>query len=1090
LSRFAHLHVRSGFSYGFGVATPEELVGAAAITGMGALALTDRDGLYGVPRFLETAAGAGVSPIVGVEVSMEVGGHLVLLAEGTAGYRSLCRLITIYRCSSEDRRKPHCSLETLSKYAEGLICLTGAVPSGLLPRLVLSGQRRRAEEVLRVLRETFRRESVFVELSDDGTAGSRRRLARVAAFAREVGASTVATGEVAYLGAEDHRLHEVLVAASHLCSLPGPGYRPTDQLYLKPLDKVRRLFAGYPDALAHATTIAERCAGTVGLSGKVHMPAARVPSGETAEERLRALVLEGAKRRYGGKKAGGATVEEIRSRLRRELSCISTLGFAPYFLIAYEAAGIAREKGIPVTGRGSAANSLVSYCLGLTSPEPFEHRLLFERFMHEGRKDPPDIDLDFCSERRDEVRFEMIRRYGRQGVAEAATVQTMSLRGAVRVAARALGHSPREINDLSRHVPNRFRDRNKVYAGLSGWEEALAEPAMKGHSLQDTTQHRLLLELSAGLIGRVREAGTHSGGMVFGTAEHHLSELVPLEPSGTEGLLRTQYDKDDLERVGLPKLDLLGLKMHTALRKAGELASRRLGRKMDPYDPPPDDRETYALVRTGRNAGMFQLESPGQMHLSRRLKPRRMADLIAQISLFRPGPVRGDLVAPYVKRRNGQEPYSVSLPELEEALRPTYGVLIFQEQVLAVANRVAGFTLAEGDLLRRAMTKDRGPGAMLELRQEFLRRAQVNGVPPEKASEVFSWMEGFSVYGFSAAHAASFAELSYASAYLRCHYPAEFFAAVLNSQPMGFYSPRTLLNEARRVGLSVLPADIHLSDEGFTVEEDGRGIRVGLSYTKHLSLSAMASILAEREKKPFASVSDLHARTAVEKDGLRSLIRGGFLDALGGCQNTLLDAASKLPKKRSGRRGQEELPLPHPASWWEQRENVIRRAGYLPLTADQRERMEWEALALNVSRHPLAPYRRALKELGVVSSSRMLSLPHGTRTRAAGLLESLQRPPTKSGRPVYFLLVEDEWGLLQATIFCQVYERCGELLHHEGAFLLEGVVEQDVDRGFTFLVRRIDSLREVLADARVPTPKAASSSGAFLRAGRRSRRAG
>jgi error-prone DNA polymerase len=1087
---FSHLHVRSGFSYGFGVATPEELVGAAAGMGMHAMALTDRDGLYGIPRFLEAAAEAKISPIVGVEVSLDGGGHLVLLAEGMEGYRSLCRLVTAYRCSSADRRRPACSLSVVLEHAGGLICLTGAVRFGLLPRLVLDNRRDETRKVLLRLLEAFGGDQLYVELTDDGTAGSRRKMGRVARFAREAGVPTVVAGEVAYLRPGDHRLHEVLVAASHLCSLPGPGYRPTDQLYLKSSEKVRRLFADHPDALTNAAAVAERCAGSVELSGKVHIPAARVPPRETAGGMLKALAVAGAKRRYGRRGTGGPIVAEIKSRLKRELRCIDVLGFAPYFLIAHEAKEIAKEKGIPVTGRGSAANSLVSYCLGLTRPDPFEHRLLFERFMHEGRKDPPDIDLDFCSERRDEVRFEMIRRYGRQGVAEAATVQTMSLRGAVRVTARALGHPPREIDDLCRHVPTRFMDRGKPYEGLSGWAEALAEPAMRGHPLQDTEKYRLLLEISARLVGRNREAGTHSGGMVLGTTERHLSELVPLEPSGTEGLLRCQYDKDDLERVGLPKLDLLGLKMHTALKKAGELSSKRLGWRVDPYAPPPNDGETYRLIRSGRNVGIFQLESPGQMHLSRRLKPLRMPDLIAQISLFRPGPVRGDLVTPYVKRRNGLEPYSVPLPQLEEILRPTHGVLVFQEQVLAVANAVAGFTLAEGDLLRRAMTKDRGPGVMRGLRREFLRRARARGVSAGAAHEIFSWMEGFSVYGFSAAHAASFAELSYASAYMRRHYPAEFFAAVLNSQPMGFYSPRTLVNEARRIGLSVLPPDVHLSGEGFTVEEDGLAIRVGLSYAKHLSGAAISSILTERKKRSFASVADLYARTAIEKDGLESLIRGGFFDTLGGHRGALLEAASKLPKKRSGKREQEELPLPHPSSWWEQRENAGRRTGYLPLTADRRERMEWEALAMNVSRHPLVPYRRALEDLGVVSSSRMLSLPHGTRTRAAGLLESLQRPPTKSGRPVYFLLVEDEWGLLQATIFRPVYERYGNLLHHEGAFLLEGVIEQDLHRGFSFLVRRIESLREVLANARVPAPNAASSSGAFLRAGRRGRRAG
>ena len=1080
---FAHLHVRSGFSYGFGVATPEELVGAAAEMGMGAMALADRDGMYGVPRFLKICDEAGVFPIVGAEISME-SGHLVLLAESMEGYRSLCRLISAYRCSSEDRRKPLCPLETVLLHGEGLVCLMGAVPFGFLPQLLLNARREEAERALRALREAFGK-MLFVELTDDGTAGSRRRMGRVAGFARENGVPMVATNEVAYVSTADHRLHEVLVAASALTKLPGPGYRPTDRLYLRDGTRMRRAFEGRPEALANMAAIAERCAGKVSLSGEVHMPAARLPTGEDSDRRLFALALRGARKRYGG--LDGRVV----SRLRRELSCIEDLGFADYFLIAREAAGIARSKGIPVTGRGSAANSMVAHCLGLTSPEPISNGLLFERFLHEGRKDPPDVDLDFCSKRRDEVRFEMVRRYEKHGVAEAATVQTMSLRGAVRVVARALGHSPTEINELSRHVPTRFRDRNRVYAGLSGWEEALSEPAMRGHPLQDTEKHRLLLELSARLVGRIREAGTHSGGMVFGTAERHLSELVPLEPSGMEGLLRCQYDKDDLEYAGLPKLDLLGIRMHTALHEAGVLASRRLGRKVDPYHLPPEDKETYALIRTGRNAGMFQLESPGQMNLSRRLGPRRFRDLVAQISLFRPGPVRGDLVTPFVLRRNEREPYSVPLEELEEVLRPTYGVLVFQEQVLAVAHRVAGFTLAEGDGIRRAMTSAHGPGAMDRLRSEFVRRAAERGVPPETARKIFSWMEGFSVYGFSAAHAASFAELSYASAYMKRHYPAEFFCSLLNAQPMGFYSPRTLVNEARREDVGILPPDVHLSEGGFIPEEGGTAIRVGLSYTKHLSKAALESVLKERRKRPFASVADLYTRTAVEKDGLESLIKGGFLDELAASDSReeLLAAACELPKKRASSR-QRELPLPHPASWWEQRLGLGDRTSYLPPTAEQRERMEWEALSLNVFRHPLSPYRGALEELRVTPSREILELPHGTKVRAAGLLESLQRPPTKSGRPVYFLLIEDEWGLLQATIFERVYARYGHLLHREGAFLLEGVVEQDIRRGFSFLVSRIESMRELLAGTEALAPRVAASSGAFLRAGRRSRRAG
>jgi error-prone DNA polymerase len=1082
---FAHLHVRSGFSYGFGVATPEELVRASVEMGMRAMALTDRDGLYGVPKFLEAAEEVGVSPIVGAEVSMEGDGHLVLLAESMEGYRSLCKLLTRYRCGSEDRRKPVCPLPAVLEHAEGLVCLTGAVPFGYLARLVLAGRREEAGEVLRMLREGFGG-NLYVELTDDRTAGSRRRVRRVAEFARERGVPLLATNEIAYLAPADHKLHDVLVAATNLTALPGPGYRPTDQLYLKPIAKICALFQQYPEALRSAVSVAERCAGAVELAGEIHLPSARLRRGETAEGKLARLALKGAGEKYG------ALDDRIRARLRRELSCIADLGFAPYFLLAREAVEVAHEKGIPVTGRGSGANSLVSYCLGLSQPEPFANRLLFERFMHEFRSDAPDIDLDLCSIRRDEVRDELVQRYQKHGVAVAATAQTMSLRGAVRVTARALGHTPREVNELSKHVPTRFRDRGRTYTPLSGWEEALAEPAMRGHPLQDREKHKLLLELSGRLAGRYLQAGTHLGGLVFGNEYHHLSELAPIEPSGMLGLLRVQYDKDDLEYVGVPKLDLLGLRMHTALHAAGEIATARTGRKVDPYNPPPDDRETYALIRTGRNAGMFQLESPGQMHLSRHLEPRRFPDLVAQISLFRPGPVLGDLVTPYVLRRHGREPYSVPLEELEPVLHSTYGVLIFQEQVLEVAHIVAGFSLAEGDQIRRAMTHDRGPGAMKELKEEFVSRAVARGVERTVACEVFSWMEGFAAYGFPAAHAASFASLSYVSAYMKRHYPAEFFCALLNSQPMGFYSPRTLLNEARREGIEILPPDIHLSGEGFTVEEDGTALRVGLKYSKSLSKVALSSILSERKKQPFVSAADLYQRTAVKRNALEGLIRAGFLDHLAPetGRNELLATASDLPKKRSRRR-QAELPLPHPASWWERREGVADRAGYLPLSAEGRERMEWEALSLNVSRHPLSPYRETLERLGVTPSQEILDLPHGRRARAAGLLEELQRPPTRSGRPVHFLLVEDEAGLLQATIFEGVYKRCGHVLHQRGAFLLEGKVEQDRRRGFSFLVERIHDLQEVLAnETRMPEPRAVATSGAFVQAKRRERRAG
>jgi error-prone DNA polymerase len=1063
---FAHLHVRSGFSYGFGTATPEELVDRAAETGMGALALTDRDTLAGIPRFLKSAADAGVAPIVGAEITVEAGedgerGHVVLLAKSDEGYRSLCRLITAYRLDGEDRRRPACTLPTLLKHSDGLVCLTGAIPFGLLPGCLSGGdtvQLRKSRRLALLLRDAFGGD-LYMELTDDRTAGSRRRIARVAGFAEEVGVPTVVTNEVAYLSPADHRLHDALVAASHLTALPGPGYRPTDRLHLAATEEMRRVWRDHPEALANAAAIAERCAGAVELTGAVHVPDARLRSGEDADGKLFSLAVRGVREKYGG--LGGGIVR----RLRRELGCIEDLGLAPYFLIAREAVEIAQDKGVPVTGRGSAANSLVAYALGLTQPEPFSNRLLFERFLHERRADPPDIDLDLCSRRRDEVRDELMGRYARVGAAVAATAGTMSLRGAVRVAARALGHPPREIDDLARHVPARVRDRDDELRPVAGWEQALAEPAMRGHPLQDREKHRLLLELSWRLKGHLHGAGTHLGGVVFGTRRRHLSELVPLEPGGKEGLIRCQYDKDDLEYAGIPKLDLLGLRMHSALHEAGELASARLGKLVDPLSPPPNDRETYGLIRTGRTAGMFQLESPGQMSLARRLKPRRFADIVAQVSLFRPGPIRADLTTPYVMRRNGRERYEVPLPELDEILRPTYGILLYQEQVLEIAHRVAGFTLAEGDLLRRAMTKDRGPDAMRGIRLEFLSRARERGVPPEKAARIFSWVEGFAAYGFPAAHAASFAQLAYASAYMRRHYPAEYFCGVLNAEPMGFYSPRLVLNEARRAGIEILPPSIHRSGDGVLVEREGRALRVGLRCCKGLSSRAIETILEERGRRPLEGIADLYRRTAIDRGALETLIHAGFLDGFSSAgtrgRPALLARTTRLPEKP--RRGDGRRELPHPTSWWRSGDGAASPMAYLPPPVADLERAQWRALGLNVVRHPLSPFRDRLGDLGVVPSDRVLDLPHGTRARAAGMFEILQCPPTRSGKPVWFLLLEDEFGLLQLTIFEDVYERYGHVVHREGALLVEGRVEQDARRGFSFLAERITGLRRVLS---------------------------
>lgn len=1108
---FAHLHVRSGFSYGLGTATPEELAGTAMGMGYPAMALTDRDGLYGMPRFLAACGEQGLSPVVGAEVTVELGaghrGHVVLLAASGRGYRSLCRLLTAYLLPEKDgswpsaaeRRNPACPLRTLLEHAGGdkaggdLVCLTGAIPFGLVPSLALSrdaGLRGKAGRVLDLVREAFGEGNVFVELSDDGTEGSRGRMRVVGHLAERRGLPTVAAGEVTYLRPRGHRLSEALAAARSLSPLPPPGYRPTDRLYLRPPGEMGRLFSDRPEALENAREIAERCGGGVDLLGRgVLVPSANLSAGATQDGTLAHLALAGARRLYPAAFRGEAgsfpSEKELRARLKRELRVISAQRFSGYFLIAREAAELARSLGTPVTGRGSAANSLVARCVGLTTPCPFAHRLLFERFLHEGRRDPPDVDIDLCSERRDLVRDELMQRHRSAGAAVAATASTLSLRGAVRVAARALGYPPSEIDTLARNVPRRVRDRDKLVNYTSEWGAALSSPPMKGHPLQDRERFSLLLDLAENLEGKLHQPGTHLGGVVFGTADTHLSEIVPLEPSGKEGLVRCQFDKNDLNLVGLPKLDLLGLKTHTALDKAARMVSERLGRKVEPLALPPDDKETYRLIRSGDTAGVFQLESPGQMNLQRRLDARRMPHIVAGISLFRPGPLEANMVSSYVARKSGRERVSYPLAEIEEILRDTYGVLIYQESVLEIANKIAGFTLAEGDQLRRAMTRDRGggAGAMREARRGFVDRATARGVPSEAATEVFGWMEGFGRYGFSAAHAASFAEISYASAYMMAHWPAETMAGLLDSQPMGFYSPRVLLNEARRKGLKILSPDLHISGEGFAVEEDGRALRPGLSYCRGLSERALSSILSERERSPFASAADLYRRTPVKQDALVNLIRAGFLDRLHprADRAALLDQTRGLPQKRRASPGtQRELSLPHPASWWESREG--RGPVVTPISQPATEPERWEArvLGLNLRRHPLSAHREALRALGVVPGRELRDLPDGTRARAAGVLECLQAPPIRSGALVHFLLTEDESGLLQSTIFERCYRRFGHVLYETDAYVLDGRVEQSEGRGFSFLVDRIFELERTLAAG----PRSAGSA----EPGRRTRR--
>ena len=671
----------------------------------------------------------------------------------------------------------------------------------------------------------------FVELQHELLADSHDYIRELNLIAHELRLPTVATNNVHYVTQDQAPLHDVLAAEAANQPLPNPLGRQNAELYFKSAAQMRRLFFHIPEAFANSARIAARCTLDLGL-GKLLFPAYPLPPAETAYSLLCKRCFQGAADRYR------PVTPEVTARLEHELKVIQELGFSEYFLAVGDITAFARSRQIPYSGRGSAGNSIVSYVLRICDADPIEHDLLFERFLNPFRREMPDVDIDFCSARRDEVIEYIYERFGHDKVAMVATVNTMHAPSAVRLVARAFGFRPEEVNRISRKVP---------WGSAAKLSEMLAErPELHDHEFQGPHYNRLI-HLAEKLADYPAHLGTHLGGFIL--ARDDLTDRVPLQWAA-KGVIVAQFDKDDVETLGLVKMDILGLRMHSAIAEAVRRAKERTGVEISPWELPRDDPKVYELIQKAQTLGMFQLESSGQRNLATRLREKTFEDVIAAISLFRPGPLQADMIAPFIRRRHGLEKPAVPHPAMIPALKGTYGVIIYQEQVIAVASAVAGFSLAEGDMLRRAMTHDRSLDEMDQIGRTFVERAVANGIPQATAEEIFRQLRGFAAYGFNKAHAACFAILCNASAWLKAHYPAEFYCGLLNNQPMGFYSPRVVLNDARRFGIAVLPVDVNRSEEGFCVEDDGRALRMALKYVKNMSTTAMHRIVAERGDVP------------------------------------------------------------------------------------------------------------------------------------------------------------------------------------------------------------------------------------------------
>jgi error-prone DNA polymerase len=1070
-SGFVHLHVHSQFSFMDGAAPLDGLVQRAAELGMPALALTDHQGMSGAIRFYRACEKAGLAPILGCEVVVETAGvageegdlppdsrlelpasvgfgrasatgyHLTLLAKDFGGYRNLCQLLSRTHLRGADVPSI-VRLSDLKRFGEGLVGLSGC-GNGEASRAVSAGRTGRAAEALRQLAACFSAGDFYVELVHPLTAEGPRTISGLVRVADDLGLPVVATNNVHYLKPADHRLHDVLSAAGSRMKLPGPYDRPNAELWLKPAAAMRQLFAGLERACDATLEIAAKCRIELPL-GEFHFPHADIPQAETPYSVLAKESWRGLERRYA------PMVPEAISRLQHELALIDSMGFSEYFLVVKEIVDFAKRSGIRCSGRGSAGDSIVAYALGITDADPVRYDLLFERFLNPERRQMPDIDVDFDSARRDEIIDFIYKRFGSEHVAMVATVNTMTARSAVRTVARSFGMPIAEVNRLSRHLP---------WVGAHSLREVLATyPECAHHPLRDERTWGSLIDLAEQLDHCPMHLGTHLGGFII-TSEP-VASWTPLQWAA-KGTVVSQYDKDDIEALGLVKMDILGLRMHSAISQAVEMARERVGEDVvpEPFELVPDDPKVYDLIAKADTVGMFQLESSGQRNLSTRLKSSRFDDIIAQISLFRPGPLEAEMITPFIRRRHGLEPVTVPHEGMREVLADSYGVIVYQEQVLLVARAVAGFDLAEADSLRRAMTKGRSREEMARIKAHFLERALARGVEAHVAEEVFRQLEGFAAYGFNKAHAACFAVVSYASAWLRTYYPAELSAAILNNEPMGFYSSRLIVNDARRHGITILPPDVNRSKADYTVENDGRAIRVGLKDVHAITQRLLGIIESEQAVRPFRDLADFLRRTRAEAPAAESLIRIGALDGLGvteaGRPPTRDEALALLPELKSvlareGIAGDDTLCLaPAPTRPAQDPSHV---SGWSPA---RRISAELELVGLSLTDHPLALARDDLEARGVTWACDLRDLADRSRVRVVGVRERAQTPRTRSGKRTCFLTLEDPTGLLDVVVFEDALKRSGETIVTHRSYLIDGVLQNNCERGLAIVAETV-----------------------------------
>jgi error-prone DNA polymerase len=999
------LHAASAFSFLRASSLPEDLVERAAALGYDSLALVDRDGLSGAPRFFKAARGAGIRPLVGAELSLEGGGGLPLLVESQRGYRNLSRLITRMKAGAPkgEGRLPLEWLRPASAEKGG--ALEGLVA---LPGIETLGRPLDTDRLARIL-QAFGPDRVFPDIQRHRRREQEAASRALLDLADALGLCSVATNGVRHATARGRALLDALTCIREKRTLATAGRLLAEnaERHLKPPSALRRLFADRPELLANAEMLAERLTFTLEDLG-YRFPDYPVPEGESAISFLRRLTEAGARERYR------PYHEKARSQIERELALIEKLDLAGYFLIVWELVGFCRREGILVQGRGSAANSAVCYSLGITAVDPVGMELLFERFLSEERGEWPDIDLDLPSgDRRERVIQHVYERYGAAGAAMTANVITYRDRSASREIGKVLGIPPEEIDRLAHHM-RRFEYQDP--------DDTLERRLERAGIDRDAARVRLFARLFEEIQDLPRHLGQHSGGMVI--AQGRLDEVVPLEPAAMPGRVVVQWDKEDCADLGIIKVDLLGLGMMAALEDAISLL-RGTGVEIDLARLPPDDPEVYRMLRRADTVGLFQVESRAQMATLPRMKPERFYDLVVEVAIIRPGPIVGRMVHPYLRRRNGLEPVGYIHPSLEPILKRTLGVPLFQEQLLRIAMTVAGFTGGEAEELRRAMGFKRSEKRMKAIETRLRAGMKERGIEGEAAETIVRSIGSFALYGFPESHAASFALIAYASAFLKAHHPAAFVCALLNSQPMGFYHPFTLVKDAQRHGVRFRPVDVTRSERLCTLEEGA--VRLGLLYVRGLRAEAGERIVAEREAGEFVSLQDFVDRTGLRRDEQRRLAEVGALNALGLTRRSALWQVEKAGRPRGPllrgvepAAGEEPSPVPE---------------------MDLEERLASDLLGtgLTAGPHPVSLHREELQARGVRRAAELPSLADGTWVRVGGAVICRQRPGTARG--FLFLTLEDETGLVNVIVRPDLFDREHGVLVSAPILEVDGVLQ-------------------------------------------------